>query len=104
MFHVCRDSFRFYVAQDAHFLAAFLAAYEAAAKLATAQQQLEHVAVLQRLQQGIKEELLLHASYAAVWLLQQCSLQEPDFSQWWTEVLVTAIAIGCLRGDLSWFC
>ena len=74
--HDCRDSFKFYVAQDAHFLAAFCQAYAAAAQKAAAQQQLEHVAVLQRLQQGIKAELQLHASYATVCMLQ-CALERP---------------------------
>lgn len=64
--HGYRDSFKFYVAQDAYFLAAFCQAYKAAAQKAAAQQQLEHVAVLQQLQQGIEQELQLHASYAAV--------------------------------------
>ena len=62
----CRDRFQFYVAQDAHFLAAFSAAYEAAACKAAAQGQEKHAAVLRKLQDGIAEELRLHAAYAEV--------------------------------------
>ena len=64
--YVCRHSFQFYIAQDAHFLAAFFAAYQSAFRKAVEERDEDAEQVLQSLLQGVAKELELHASYAKV--------------------------------------
>ena len=63
---MCRHSFQFYIAQDAHFLAAFFAAYQAAFRKAAKDRDEDAERVLGMLLQGVAKELELHASYAKV--------------------------------------
>ena len=64
-FH-CRDAFQFYIAQDAHFLAAFSAAYQSALRKGTEARDSDAEKVLDNLLQGVLKELELHAAYATV--------------------------------------
>ena len=64
--YVCRHSFQFYIAQDAHFLAAFFAAYQSAFRKAVEDRDEDAEQVLRTLLQGVAKELELHASYAKV--------------------------------------
>ena len=63
---MCRHSFQFYIAQDAHFLAAFFAAYQSAFRKAVEERDEDAEQVLRTLLQGVAKELELHASYAKV--------------------------------------
>ncbi len=56
--------FKFYIAQDAHFLAAFSTAYQAALRKAVEARDLDAEKVLDTLLQGVLKELELHAAYA----------------------------------------
>jgi thiaminase len=62
----CRDAFQLYIAQDAHFLAAFSAAYQSALRKATEARDSDAEKVLDNLLQGALKELELHAAYATV--------------------------------------
>jgi thiaminase/transcriptional activator TenA len=59
-----RDTFRGYVAQDAAYLNAFLRAY---AVLCARCERADHASAFVELQQGVLEELKLHAAYAERW-------------------------------------
>ena len=63
---VRRHSFQFYIAQDAHFLAGFFAAYQSAFRKAVEERDEDAEQVLRTLLQGVAKELELHASYAKV--------------------------------------
>jgi len=62
----CRDAFQFYIAQDAHFLAAFFGAYQSALKKAAKAGDWNAEEVLKSLLHGVSKELELHTSYAKV--------------------------------------
>jgi thiaminase len=68
---VNRTSFQFYIAQDAHFLEAFSAAYTVAAKAAAAFPDKKVAITLHDLQKGVAKELQMHASYAKVTSIPQ---------------------------------
>ena len=61
-----RDAFQFYIAQDAHFLAAFCGAYQSALKKAAKAGDWNAEEVLGSLLHGVSKELELHTSYAKV--------------------------------------
>ena len=63
---VDRESFQFYIAQDAHFLAAFSLAYTAVARKAAKLNDNTIAAQLLTLHEGVAKELELHGSYAKV--------------------------------------
>jgi len=69
----CR--FRFYVAQDATFLAAFAAAYATARTAAAGDE--DAVAVLTTLAAAVQEELRLHSAYATAWGVDPAALAAP---------------------------
>lgn len=61
-----RDAFQFYVAQDAHFLAAFANGYQAAMRKAALARDSDAEKILATLLHGVSKELEMHASYAKV--------------------------------------
>ena len=86
-----RHSFQFYIAQDAHFLAAFFAAYQSAFRKAVEERDEDAEKVLQTLLQGVAKELELHASYAKVpdtllWLSMSSISARPDLQLAWHQM------------------
>ena len=71
------STFRFYVAQDAAFLAGFAAAYARAREAALEADDAQAVATLTDLGDAVKEELRLHEAYAAAWGLDPADLAAP---------------------------
>ncbi|GBF95200.1 phosphomethylpyrimidine kinase [Raphidocelis subcapitata] len=72
-----RDTFRHYVAQDAHFLHFFARAYAAALDKCADANAEAHV-VLQQLLMGVHMELRLHGSYARTWGVELDALDHVD--------------------------
>ena len=71
-------AFRWYLAQDATFLAAFAAAYATArAAAADGPGDAQAVAVLTGLGEAVQEELRLHEGYAAAWGVAPAALAAP---------------------------
>ncbi len=62
-----RESFQFYIAQDAHFLAVFASSYAAAERKASRLDDKSVAAQLSTLHEGVAKELEMHGSYAKVW-------------------------------------
>jgi thiaminase (transcriptional activator TenA) len=70
-------TFRFYLLQDATFLTAFAAAYDAAREAACVACDDEAIGVLSSLRAAVTDELRLHAAYAASWGLSEDDLAAP---------------------------
>ncbi|KAK9904248.1 hypothetical protein WJX75_007665 [Coccomyxa subellipsoidea] len=73
-----RESFQFYIAQDAHFLAAFSLAYTAAARKAAKLNDKTIAAQLLTLHEGVAKELELHGSYAKEWGVDLADMLHPS--------------------------
>lgn len=92
-----RESFADYVAQDAFFLEAFSRAYGFGLAHSPDRMALD---TFTELLIGVREELRLHASYAAEWGIDLSTVQPVPATLAYTEFLLTVAA----RGDVGLTC